>query len=114
MGTSLTFSESRAKKLRPGAKGGNPAFDVADFLRRRADVVDYVVVKMDIEGSEYDVLRHLLKEKVTNLIDELFVEFHTEIDTCCRPPNDVGRHREDAVNLIKTLRAAGVYVHEWN
>ena len=74
---------------------------------------DFVVVKMDIEGAEYDVVPHLLREKVTDLIDELFLEIHTETNTCCKPPHDVGRHRPDAMRLLQSLRDAGVYAHEW-
>ena len=74
---------------------------------------DFVVVKMDIEGAEYDVVPHLLREKVADLIDELFLEVHTETNTCCKPPHDAGRHRSDAMRLLHSLRDAGVYAHEW-
>ena len=90
------------------------AIDVADLLRRRATEEDYVVVKMDVEGAEYDIVPHLLASGVTHLIDEIFVEAHTNINRCCRPPNDVGRHFPDAMRLVASLRAAGVYAHAWS
>ena len=93
--------------------GTRPAIDIADWLRRTVRPDDFVVVKMDIEGAEYDVVPHLLREKVANLIDELFLEVHTETNSCCKPPHDVGRHRPDAVRLLQSLRDAGVYAHEW-
>ena len=85
------------------------------FTHRRRTVRpdDFVVVKMDIEGAEYDVVPHLLREKVADLIDELFLEVHTETNTCCKPPHDAGRHRPDAMRLLQSLRDAGVYAHEW-
>ena len=46
-------------------------------------------------------------------IDELFMEVHTDLNSCCRPPHDRGRHRADALRLIQELRRAGVYAHEW-
>ena len=63
-----------------------------------------MVVKMDIEGAEYDVVPHLLREKVADLIDELFLEIHTETNTSCKPPHDAGRHRPDAMRLLTTRR----------
>lgn len=37
---------------------------------------DYIVLKLDIEGSEYEVLEELLVTNKINKINELFVEFH--------------------------------------
>jgi len=36
----------------------------------------WIVLKMDIEGSEYSVLRHLLEEGVAKKVDAFLVEFH--------------------------------------
>jgi len=90
-----------------------PGIDVADFLRRTVTEDDFVVLKMDIEGTEYDVIPHLINEGVAPLIDEMFVEVHTDTNTCCKPPRDAGRHRADALRLLQRLRDAGVYAHEW-
>eukprot|EP00746_Dinoflagellata_sp_MGD_P050102 gnl/MRDRNA2_/MRDRNA2_22503_c0_seq1.p1 gnl/MRDRNA2_/MRDRNA2_22503_c0~~gnl/MRDRNA2_/MRDRNA2_22503_c0_seq1.p1 ORF type:complete len:364 (-),score=68.08 gnl/MRDRNA2_/MRDRNA2_22503_c0_seq1:188-1279(-) len=90
-----------------------PAIDIADFIRRRTKEDDYLVVKMDIEGAEYTVIPHLIAAGVTHLIDEIFIEVHTERNSCCRPPNDKGRHWPDAMRLIQNLRDRGVYAHEW-
>lgn len=90
-----------------------PAVDIASFLRQRATPDDYVVVKLDIEGAEYQVVPHLLAQGIAPLIDEMFLEFHTEINSCCKPPNDKGRHRPDGLRLIQQLRDAGIYAHEY-
>jgi len=37
---------------------------------------DYVIVKMDIEGTEFHLVRSMLVRGVMPYIDELFVEFH--------------------------------------
>ena len=90
-----------------------PTVDFGRWLESRFCKEDYVHVKMDIEGAEYDVVPHLLREKVADLIDELFLEVHTETNSCCKPPHDAGRHRPDAMRLLQSLRDAGVYAHEW-
>lgn len=48
----------------------------AKFLRERYKPDDYVVVKIDVEGSEYALFDHLLETGSASLMDELFVEWH--------------------------------------
>ena len=96
-----------------GVRPTRPGIDIADFLRRTVSEDDFVVVKMDIEGAEYDICPHIINEGVGPLIDELFIEVHTDTNTCCKPPHDAGRHRADALRLIQRLRDSGVYAHEW-
>jgi len=37
---------------------------------------DYIILKLDVEGAEYDILEHLISEGTINKINELYVEFH--------------------------------------
>jgi len=90
------------------------SIDLADFLRRQFVPDDYVVMKMDVEGAEYEIIPHLVASNVSHLLDEFFLEAHTARNSCCSPPNDEGRHFSDAMRLIAMLRAAGVYAHAWS
>ena len=56
---------------------------------------------------------HLLSTGAIRLVDELFVEIHTDINSCCYPPWDEGRHWADALRLIRLLRTSGVFAHMW-
>ena len=87
--------------------------DIADFVNRTVSLGDFVVVKMDVEGTEYQLLPHLLKSGVLPLIDEMFIEMHTDMNSCCRPPNDQGKHYADAKRILNEYRRAGVYAHVW-
>ena len=49
--------------------------DFAKFLNSFSDD-NYIVVKLDIEGAEYDVLNHLIETNTITKINELYVEFH--------------------------------------
>ncbi|MFJ2786162.1 MULTISPECIES: FkbM family methyltransferase [unclassified Streptomyces] len=53
-----------------------PAVDFSAWLRRTATPEDHVVVKMDIEGAEYPVLRKLLADGTIDLVSVLYVEWH--------------------------------------
>lgn len=50
--------------------------DFAEFLRKRYKKEDYVVAKIDVEGSEFALFDHLLSTGAASLVDELFVEWH--------------------------------------
>jgi len=53
-------------------------YDIVTFMRDivQAKQSDEVICKMDIEGSEYDVLRRIFTSGIIKLFDELYVEFH--------------------------------------
>jgi len=50
--------------------------DIAQFLKAHVLPEDDVVVRMDIQGSEYKVLRHLLVSGAACLMDKIFIEYH--------------------------------------
>lgn len=52
--------------------------DTAKWLRENIELGDDVVVKMDIEGSEYVVLPSLLRGGEIDMIAEVRCEFHPE------------------------------------
>ncbi|KKJ76651.1 hypothetical protein WH95_12690 [Kiloniella litopenaei] len=54
--------------------------DFARLLREQTHY-DQIVVKMDIESSEYDVLEKLIKEELLDKIDFMFIEFHSQYMT---------------------------------
>jgi FkbM family methyltransferase len=53
------------------------AFNFCNWLRDNFNHDDYILIKMDIEGSEYDVLEQCIKEDVLKIINCINVEFHS-------------------------------------
>lgn len=51
--------------------------DIASFLKKNITKNDYVILKMDIEGTEYELIPHLIENNIFNMIDIFFVEFHS-------------------------------------
>jgi FkbM family methyltransferase len=60
---------------------GNPvkvdAVDFCKWLKETVKQKDYVVIKINIEGGEYDLMEKMLKDKVTHLIDEVYIQLHS-------------------------------------
>lgn len=54
------------------------ALDFPALIRERAKDYDVIIVKMDIEGGEYDVLDSLIDRGAIGHIHMMFCEFHSQ------------------------------------
>ena len=57
----------------------------SDFLLN-FDEDDYIVVKLDIEGAEYEVIESILDSGTITRINELFIEWHDHFFTKSSEP----------------------------
>eukprot|EP01018_Ginkgo_biloba_P030230 Gb_17852 [translate_table: standard] len=83
-------------------------FDLATWLMKTVTADDYVVMKMDVGGSEFQILPRMLKTGAICLVDELFLECHYE--------STYKKHRRaywECLALYGMLREEGVLVHQW-
>jgi len=55
-----------------------PAINFSAWLQKEFTSDDFLFVKMDIEGGEYDVIESLMDSKAIDLISVLAVEWHAE------------------------------------
>jgi FkbM family methyltransferase len=79
-----------------------PCVDVADLVARFTPD-DLVIMKIDIEGAEYDMILHLFKRDVLRLVDYVAVEYH---------PNSINVFSaEDAFNYV--IKSAGAKPIKW-
>nr|ABR17281.1 unknown [Picea sitchensis] len=94
------------------------AVNITRFMKEelRLKATDTVVVKMDIEGSEWPILRRWLSDpEMPLIVDELFVEIHYN------HPSMWDYHwfrfgnitRQNAKELLADLRWHGFYAHFW-
>eukprot|EP00475_Leptophrys_vorax_P006721 TRINITY_DN14193_c1_g1_i1.p1 TRINITY_DN14193_c1_g1~~TRINITY_DN14193_c1_g1_i1.p1 ORF type:complete len:154 (-),score=12.77 TRINITY_DN14193_c1_g1_i1:292-705(-) len=78
---------------------------------------DAVVVKMDIEGAEWEVLDEWLRiPGMSDIVDELFVEVHyhhATMDAFHWYPHRFNQTRDEAAQMLNTMRRAGFYAHMW-
>ena len=51
--------------------------DAAELIERHTSLGDYIVLRMDIEGAEYEVLRRLIMSGLACRLSELHVETHS-------------------------------------
>jgi FkbM family methyltransferase len=81
-----------------------PCIDLDEFIKQ-FDKNDYIVLKLDIEGAEYDVIPHLIKNGSIKYINEFFIEWHDE---------RVGVPVSENFRLTNELNGLGLSVNEWN
>lgn len=80
IGTESTLSSSVIKDKTTGKLNkipiNIPCVDFSKWCTENFKKEDYVVLKLDIEGAEYEVLDKMLKDNSISLIDVLYIEFH--------------------------------------
>lgn len=52
--------------------------DLASFLKFASFIYDDIVLKLDVEGAEYEILENLIESDVIDVVSKLYCEFHGE------------------------------------
>jgi hypothetical protein len=94
---------------------GNTHMDLAEFIKSHCSREDFVVMKMDVDGFEWDLLPHFLKKGTFDYIDEFFVEIHYAHPLMAKFNWDrfAPHTAEEARSLLTIIRKLGVYAHYW-
>lgn len=91
-------------------------FDFAEWLKATVTERDFVVMKMDVEGTEFDLIPRLFETGAICLIDEIFLECHYNRWQRCCPGERSPKYEKtygQCLNLFTSLRERGVLVHQW-
>lgn len=82
-----------------------PTIDFSQWLKNNFNRKDLIILKMDIEGAEYEVLNKMISDGTIEYIDELLVEFHW---------NKIGLEKQKHDDLIRRLKQQNVNPVGWN
>lgn len=85
--------------------------DFSEFIIQNFSKDDFIVVKMDIEGAEYAVLRKMIEDNSIQYLNDLFVEFHSHKDMY--PILENGEDKNSTIELIKEIEKIGVKFTHW-
>ncbi|KAE8696495.1 CASP-like protein [Hibiscus syriacus] len=91
-------------------------FDFAEWLKNTVTESDFVVMKMDVEGTEFDLIPRLFETGAICLIDEIFLECHyNRWQRCCTGQRSTKYEKNygQCLQLFTSLRDSGVLVHQW-
>jgi len=79
------------------------AIDFSEWVFNNFDPEDEIVLKMDIEGSEYEVLHKMIDDGTIKFINKLYIEFHWQ---------KVGLTKSDHNYLLERL--GDIEIQEWD
>ncbi|KAI9115886.1 hypothetical protein K1719_012816 [Acacia pycnantha] len=91
-------------------------FDFANWLKNTVSRKDFVVMKMDVEGTEFDLIPRLFETGAICLVDEIFLECHYNRWQRCCPGQRSPKYEktyDQCLELFTSLRQSGVLVHQW-
>lgn len=94
----------------PACAAAVPTIDFCEYIRSKRDTYDAIIVKLDVEGAEYDLLEALIECDLLQHIDTLYVEFHTFYLT---HPKRGSEQRRQA-RLVAQLKASGTRLRMWH
>merc|ERR1719253_1091517 len=74
-----------ASSMKDGRVGQNivtvPTVNIIQMLQENVTPQDWVMLKVDIEGAEYDLLPCLANSEKASLVDRMYLEEHTWFQT---------------------------------
>lgn len=82
-----------------------PTIDIDRWIKENFQKNDYIILKLDIEGAEYDVVRHMLKNGSMSYINKLFIEWHS---IRC------GHTKQEDASLNQQVKKLGVKIEPWD
>jgi FkbM family methyltransferase len=81
--------------------------DFSKFLKENTTEEDFVVVKMDIEGAEFEVLPSIIDEESYKLINDFYCEFHERF---FEPKSRYKSLKQEYINIFKN---SNILFEEW-
>jgi FkbM family methyltransferase len=79
--------------------------DLSKWLLENTRPSDYVILKLDVEGAEYDILEKMIRDGSLDRVRHLFIEWHWNKVA-------IPRERHDAVR--QELAARHLHVMDWD
>ena len=72
---SSIYKEKKSGGVTDNISVSIPSIDLSKFIKKiKKD--NYIILKLDVEGAEYEILNHLIDENTFSLVNEFHGEFH--------------------------------------
>ena len=75
---STLYLEKVDRKIDQNLYSEVKSIDLSEFIKNNFTPEDYIILKLDIEGAEYDVLYHLVQTNILSYVNELWGEWHLD------------------------------------
>ena len=78
--------------------------DLSNWIKNNFSKDDFIILKLDIEGAEYDIIKKLYDDNTLQYIDKFYCEIH---GVKC------GKGYEESLELIRMVKDGGVPFYDW-
>jgi FkbM family methyltransferase len=83
--------------------------DVKELLETAHNQYENILMKLDIEASEYDVLERMIETETFKYISEIWVEWHTQyMDSKLKQP-----YIDRENNIRSVFKSHGIHINNW-
>jgi len=84
-----------------------PSIDLSEWIIENLQIEDYVILKMDIEGSEYNVLEKIASTDALKFIDKIYIEWHSHMFA------DPDKYKIRENELMNIFKLYNIPVENW-
>lgn len=81
------------------------SIDLSGWIKTNFTKDDYIILKMDIEGAEYEILKKMFVDDTIDYINELWIEWHFL---------NYSNYHSMANNFHKLIMQRGIKIVEWD
>lgn len=82
--------------------------DFSAWVSKKCTQEDLVIVKLDIEGSEYAILEKMIEDETIKLVSEFYIEWHPGLFL------DNKSYLSRQISIEKKLKEYNVKLNEWH
>jgi len=79
--------------------------DLSQWIKKTFNPDDFIVLKMDIEGAEYEIFNKLMEDDTLSYINKLYGELHSR---------KCGKNIEDDIKLVTEIEKHGLKICFWD
>lgn len=72
----IYLDDSRIKETPDSNSNYTECLDLSNFILKNFNKEDFIVMKLDVEGSEFEVLNKMILDNSLSYINELYIEWH--------------------------------------
>jgi len=84
-----------------------PRIDLSEWIIKNLEQDDFIILKMDIEGAEYDVLEKIVNTDAIKYIDRIYIEWHSHMFS------DPAKYKEREDKLMTAFKSYNIPVENW-
>ena len=84
-------------------------FSLSDLIKDKSLIYSNIVLKIDIEGAEYDVLDDLIRSNAIKIPKVLYIEFHSKY----MGPENIKKFQEKEKYFVKYFKENSIIYRDW-